>query len=146
MLLLDSGCWIAFFAGEAQADAFAAHIEAPESVLVTPVVRFEVHRWALRSVPEPLADRYAGVLARAECVDLDPATALLAAELAVLHQLAACDALIYAAARRRGATLVTVDGDLEGLPDVEYHPTPGRSTDTRKARRAAARSSDRSGE
>ena len=44
--------------------------------------------------------------------------ALEAADLSLAHGLAMADSLVYATARRFGATLVTSDSDFEGLPDT----------------------------
>ncbi len=55
-------------------------------------------------------------------VELSPDLALYAAELSLTHHLAMADAMIYATALSRGATLVTSDEDFEKLPEVIYLP------------------------
>lgn len=110
-----------------------------EDVIVPAIVEFEVHRWALRHTDEDRAAAYAALLRRASCVPTDGPLALEAAVLAVRYHLAACDALIYATATLSGARLVTTDAEFDGLPGVEFHAKPGRSEETRKARRAAER-------
>jgi toxin FitB len=44
--------------------------------------------------------------------------ALEAADVALSQGLAMADAIVFATARRYGATLVTGDADFSGLPDV----------------------------
>lgn len=136
---LDTGAWIAWFADEPLADAIAPYVARVEDIVVPATVEFEVHRWALRHTDEERAAAYAALLRRGRCVPVDGTLALEAAALAVRHGLPACDALIYAAAVLSEATLITVDGDLDGLPGVEFHAQPGRSEDTKKARRAERR-------
>lgn len=72
-------------------------------------------------------------------VPLDAATALLTADLPRDHGLAACDALIYAAATQHRVRLVTTDAALDGLANVDFHPKPGRDPPGSKGLRAAAR-------
>jgi len=57
-------------------------------------------------------------LRRATVAPVDEPLALEAADLSLTHGLAMVDSLVYATARRFGATLVTGDSDFEGLPDA----------------------------
>ena len=57
-------------------------------------------------------------LRRATIAAVDQSLALEAADLSLVHSLAMADSLVYATARRFGATLVTGDADFEGLPDT----------------------------
>ena len=57
-------------------------------------------------------------LRRATIAPVDEPLALEAADLSLAHGLAMADSLVYATARRLGATLVTGDADFEGLPDT----------------------------
>ena len=57
-------------------------------------------------------------LRRATIAPVDEPLALEAADLSLAHGLAMTDSLVYATARRFGATLVTADADFEGLPDT----------------------------
>jgi toxin FitB len=55
-------------------------------------------------------------LRRATIAPVDESLALEAADLSLVHGLAMADSLVYATARRHGATLVTADADFQGLP------------------------------
>ena len=55
-------------------------------------------------------------LRRATIAPVDEPLALEAADISLAHGLAMADSLVYATARRHGATLVTGDSDFEGLP------------------------------
>ena len=49
---------------------------------------------------------------------MDEPLALEAADLSLTHGLAMADSLVYATARRFGATLITGDVDFEGLANT----------------------------
>jgi predicted nucleic acid-binding protein len=57
-------------------------------------------------------------LRRATIAPVDASLALEAADLSLAHGLPMADSLVYATARRHGATLVTADTDFQGLPDA----------------------------
>lgn len=139
-VVLDTSGWLAFFADEPHAEAFAPYVHGPvDEVLVPPIVDYEVYRWALRTLGEEGAATCAGFLAQRRAVVLDAEIARLAAELAHRHQLAACDALILATAEIHDAEVVTSDEDLRHLPRVVFHPKPSRTGNSPKARRAERR-------
>lgn len=55
---------------------------------------------------------------RALIVPVDETIALEAADLSLALGLAMADSIVYATARRHGATVVTSDADFEGLADA----------------------------
>jgi toxin FitB len=57
-------------------------------------------------------------LRRATIAPVDESIAIEAADLSLAHGLAMSDSLVYATARRHGATLVTADADFEGQTDA----------------------------
>jgi predicted nucleic acid-binding protein len=73
-----------------------------------------------RGLPPSNATRSFAIrqLRRATIAPVDEPLALEAADLSVTHSLAMADSLVYATARRFGATLVTGDVDFEGLADT----------------------------
>lgn len=144
-VVLDTCGWLAYFADEPHSDKFAPYIEAEGGVLVPAIVEYEVHRWALREVGEEKANAFAAAMSRHEAIALNAELARRAAELGHLHKLAACDALVYAAAEARGLLLVTADPDLQGLPAVEFHQKPGRDASSTRAQRGAARAKSEPG-
>jgi predicted nucleic acid-binding protein len=72
-----------------------------------------------RQRSEDEADLAAARLKKCELVPLDERLALSAADLSLKHGLAMADAVVYATARHHNATLITMDGDFEGLPGAE---------------------------
>lgn len=69
-----------------------------------------------RDLSEERALEAVSLMRRATIEPVDESLALDAADLALAHGLAMAAALVYATARRHGATLVTGDADFEGLP------------------------------
>lgn len=69
-----------------------------------------------RDLGEERAVEAVSALRRSTIAPVDEPLALDAADLSLAHGLAMADSLVYATARRFGATLVTGDRDFEGLP------------------------------
>jgi toxin FitB len=87
-------------------------------MVVSSVEFYEVYRVIRRDISDERAIDAVSALRRAETAVVDDTLALEAADLALEHNLAMADAMIYATALRAGATLVTKDDDFEGLPGV----------------------------
>lgn len=79
---------------------------------------YEVYKVLRRDVSEERAVEAVSALRRATIAPVDEPLALDAADLSLSHGLAMADSLVYATARRFGATLVTGDADFEGLPET----------------------------
>ena len=116
--VVDSSGWLEYFAGSARARLFAPAIEAPDRLLVPVLVLYEVVKKVRRERGDPAALEAAAVLRSGKILDIDIATALDAAQL----DLPLADSLIYATARRAGATLWTQDEDFASLRGVKYFP------------------------
>ena len=87
-------------------------------MLVSAIEIFEVYKVIRRGISEERALEAVSALRRATIAPVDEPLALEAADLSLAHDLAMADSLVYATARRYGATLVTGDADFEGLPDT----------------------------
>jgi predicted nucleic acid-binding protein len=77
-----------------------------------------VYKVIRRDIGEERAIEAVSALRRATIGPVDDSLALEAADLSLAHGLAMADALVYATARRFGATVVTGDADFEDLPDT----------------------------
>jgi len=71
-----------------------------------------------RDLSEERAPEATSALRRATIAPVDESLALEAADVSLAHGLAMANSLVYATARRFGATLVTGDTHFEGLPDA----------------------------
>lgn len=75
----------------------------------------EVYKVLRRDLSEERAVEAVSALRRATIVPIDESLALEAADVSLALGLAMADSLVYATARRHGATLVTADADFDGL-------------------------------
>lgn len=114
--LLDSSCWIEFFAGGPKAGAVAGYLKRPKGLIVPSIVVYEVYKKIKLSKGEELASLAAAHLSKAEISPLTESIALLAADLSIDYKLAMADAVILATAQSHEAQVVTLDADFKGLP------------------------------
>ncbi len=114
--VLDSSCWLEFFADTDRADLFAAVIDDTGSLVVPVVTVYEVTKKLAREAGEDVATAALSLMQRGQVVPVDLPLALDAA----LNGLPLADSLIYATARRHGAELWTQDSHFDGLPGVRY--------------------------
>jgi predicted nucleic acid-binding protein len=121
MNVVDSSAWLEYFADGPNAAVFAKPIESTRSLIVPTLSLFEVFKRVSQQRNEDEALRAIAVMEQGKIVDLDRATALEAARLAIEHRIAMADSIMLATAQRHRATLWTQDGDFEGLPGTEYH-------------------------
>jgi predicted nucleic acid-binding protein len=115
-VVLDSSCWLDYFADTAQADLFAPAIEAVESLVVPVLTVYEVVKKLAREAGDETAAAALGLMQRGRVVAIDLNLALAAA----VNGLPLADSLIYATARQHGAELWTQDRHFEGLPGVKF--------------------------
>lgn len=114
--VLDSSCWMEYFADSDRADLFAPRVEQVETLIVPVVTVYEVVKKLAREAGDETATVALSLLQRGRVVEVDLALALDAAALG----LPLADSLIYATARRYGAELWTQDAHFDGLPGVRY--------------------------
>ena len=123
MNLVDSCGWLEYFKGGSQAEAFESYLQEPD-LLVPTVVLYGVYKVLRRDLSERGANLAATRLKTYQVVPLDDHLALEAADISLEHELPMADAIIYATAQAHGATLVTSDEHLDGLPGVVYLAKP----------------------
>lgn len=122
MVLVDTSAWIEWLIGSATGDRLAEHLPDQADWLVPTIVQLELAKWLTREVGEDKADQVIAFTQVCQVIPLDTETALEAAEACRTHKLATADAIVFATARARGATLLTCDGHFEGLPGVTLVP------------------------
>lgn len=122
MILVDSSGWLEYLADGPCADRYGEALADRSAVLTPTVVLYEVYKWVRRHRSEEAALRVAAQVCKTRLCDLDPTTALTAADLALDHGLAMADAIVYASGRLNDAEVLTSDADFQGLPGVRYLP------------------------
>ena len=116
--VVDSSAWLEYFADSDRASLFASAIEDEANLVVPVITLYEVFKKVLRDRGESEALQVASVMQNGRMVDLDGSLALEAAR----YTLPWADSLIYAAARRHGATLWMQDEHFNDLPHVRFFP------------------------
>lgn len=119
-VVLDSSCWMEFFADTDRADLFAALIESVESLVVPVITVHEVVKKLAREAGDEAATGALSLMQRGRVVEIDLRLALDAA----LNGLPMADSLIYATARQHGAMLWSQNAHFDGLPSVKYFHKP----------------------
>jgi len=119
-IVLDSSCWIEYFADTDRADLFASAIESPELLIVPVLTVYEVIRKLSRDAGDEVATAALSLMQRGRLVPIDLNVALEA----TANGLPMADSLIYAATLHHNALLWTQDAHFEGLPSVNYFRKP----------------------
>ncbi len=117
-IVLDSSCWLEYFAETPYAARFDAVIANPQTLIVPVVTIYEVVKKTARERGQELASMALSLMQQGQIVDLDLHLALAA----TTYNLPLADSLIYATAQAHDATLWTQDQHFEGLPGVKYFP------------------------
>ncbi|WP_149590022.1 type II toxin-antitoxin system VapC family toxin [Tabrizicola flagellatus] len=122
MVLVDTSAWIEWLIGSATGDRLAEQLPDQADWLVPTMVQLELAKWLTREAGEDKADQVIAFTQVCQVIPLDTDIALEAAEACRTQKLATADAIVFATARARGATLLTCDGHFEGLPGVTLLP------------------------
>ncbi len=118
MILVDTSAWIEWLIGSPTGDAVGEYLPDQADWLVPTMVQLELAKWLAREVGEDKADQVIAFTQVCQVIPLDTEIALAAAEACREHKLATADAIVFATARARGASLLTCDAHFEGLPGV----------------------------
>jgi predicted nucleic acid-binding protein len=122
MVLVDTSAWIEWLIGSPTGERLSERLPQEADWLVPTMVQLELAKWTTREVGEDKADQVIAFTQVCQVVPLDTEIALAAADACRTHKLATADAIIFATARARGATLLTCDAHFEGLPGVDFMP------------------------
>jgi predicted nucleic acid-binding protein len=124
LIVLDSSAWLELISNGNP--AFVGAVKDDPEVLVPTVCLYEVSKRLLRDrSSDEVAELMFPILEDAVIEPLDADLAARAAGLSLTTGLAMADAIIYATAVRRFATLWTQDPHFEGLSGVQYVPRIG---------------------
>lgn len=122
MVLVDTSAWIEWLIGSPTGEQLSERLPQQSDWLVPTMVQLELAKWLTLEVGEDKADQVIAFTQVCQVVPLDTEIALAAADACLTHKLATADAIIFATARARGATLLTCDAHFEGLPGVDFVP------------------------
>ncbi len=120
MNVVDSSGWLAYFAGDANANQFAPIIKATDILIVPTICLYEVFKRILTQRGEEAALQAVGIMSLGISTDLTQEISINAARISSTRKLAMADSIILATARANKATLWTQDVDFEGIEGVRY--------------------------
>lgn len=116
LVVLDSSCWLEYFAASPYAARFDAVIAQPQHLVVPIITIYEVVKKMSRERGEEVASVALTLMQQGRIVDMDVNLTLKA----TTYTLPLADSLIYATAQAHQATLWTQDAHFDGLPGVRY--------------------------
>ena len=108
-MVLDSSCWLEYFADTDRADLFASAIEHTEQLVVPVLTVYEVVKKLVRESGDGVASAALSLMQRGRIVPIDLPLAMLGA----VDGLPLADSLIYATAQSHAAQLWTQDSHFE---------------------------------
>ena len=119
LVLIDSSGWLEYLTDDTKAALFIPYFVAGKhSLIVSPVVIYEVRKILLLRQSPRVADDFASEVDRHHLIPIDSRIAMEAASLSVKHKLHFADALIYATATIMHAELITSDAHFNNLHGV----------------------------
>jgi len=118
-VVVDSSGWLEVFTDGTSAGVFLQLMEDEDRLVVPSITIFEVFKWIVREYSEADAIQASAVMQRGLVVQLDPMTAIAAAQLSHTLRLPMADSVILSTARQHQARLYSMDADFQGLSDVE---------------------------
>ena len=119
-VVLDSSCWLEFFADTPRGDLYAEWIDRVDELVVPIITVYEIVKKLAREVGDDTAAMALSLMQRGQVVMIDLDIALLAAT----YPLPMADSLIYATAQSHNAVLWTQDAHFAGLTGVNYLAKP----------------------
>jgi toxin FitB len=120
MNIVDSSCWLEFFAGSKVGEKVSEIIEDTENLIVPSITLYEVFKKLLIELDEDNGLLAVAHMKQGTVIDLDSDLAVYAAKIGKDYQLAMADSIIYAVAKKYNATLWTQDKHFKLLPNVKY--------------------------
>jgi len=120
MNIVDSSCWLEFFAGSKVGEKVALIIEDTDNLIVPSITLYEVFKKLLIELDEDNGLLAVAHMKQGKVVDLDSDLSVYAAKIGKDYQLAMADSIIYAVSKKYNAILWTQDKHFKLLPNVKY--------------------------
>jgi len=120
MNIVDSSCWLEYFAGTPVGDIVTPIIEDTENLLVPSITIYEVFKKLLLEVGEDKALFAIAHMKQGTVIGLDTDGAIFAAKTSKENKLPMADSIIYAVVQKYDAVLWTQDKHFHHLASVHY--------------------------
>jgi toxin FitB len=120
MNIIDSSCWLEYFAGTEVGEKVAPILKNIEEVVVPSITIYEVFKKLLHELDEDRALFAIAHMKQGKVIDLDADLAVYSAQMGKELKLAMADSIIYAITKKFNATLWTQDKHFKSLDLVKY--------------------------
>ena len=120
MNIVDSSCWLEYFAGSRVGDEVSSVIEDTDHLLVPSIIVYEVFKKLILELDEDKAIYAIAHMKQGRIVNLDTDLAIYAAKIGKDNKLAMADSIIYAITKKYNALLWTQDKHFKDLKSVKY--------------------------
>jgi predicted nucleic acid-binding protein len=120
MNIVDSSCWLEYFAGSRVGEEVSSVIEDTDHLLVPSIIVYEVFKKLILELDEDKAIYAVAHMKQGHIVNLDTDLAIYAAKIGKDNKLAMADSIIYAITKKYNALLWTQDKHFKDLKSVKY--------------------------
>jgi Predicted nucleic acid-binding protein, contains PIN domain len=120
MNVVDSSCWLEFFAGSEVGEKVSPVIEDLDNLIVPSITLYEVFKKLLIEIDEDRSLFAIAHMKQGKVINLDSDLAIYAAQIGKEYKLAMADSIIYAVSKKYSAILWTQDKHFEKLELVKY--------------------------
>jgi len=118
--VVDSSCWLEYFAGTKVGEVVASAVEDIHNLIVPSITLYEVFKKMLVETTEGDALVAVAHMKQGRVVELDSDLAIFSAKTGKDFHLALADSIIYATTLKFDCTLWTQDGHFKELRSVRY--------------------------
>ena len=120
MNIIDSSCWLEYFAGTDVGDKVALCIENTKELIVPSITIYEVFKKLIIELDEDRALFAIAHMKQGKVVELDSDLAIYSAQIGKHYKLAMADSIIYATSLKYNALLWTQDKHFKELKNTRY--------------------------
>ncbi len=121
MNIIDSSCWLEYFAGTKIGEEIASIVENTNALIVPVITLYEVFKKLLAEVGEDKAIMAIAHMKLGKVIELDADLSIFAAKIGKENKLAFADSIIYATSIKYDCTLWTRDKHFKDLLNVKYY-------------------------
>jgi predicted nucleic acid-binding protein len=121
MNVVDSSCWLEYFAGTEVGEKVAPVIEDIENLVIPAIVIYEVFKKLLIETNEDKALFAIAHMKQGKVIDVDANLSIYAAKIGKENHLALADSIIYATTLITDSILYTQDKHFQDLKEVKYY-------------------------
>jgi toxin FitB len=120
MNVVDSSCWLEFFAGSDVGEKVSPIIEDIDNLIVPSITIYEIFKKLIIELDEDRGLFAIAHMKQGKVIDLDSDLAIYSAQIGNEKKLAMADSIIYAVVQKYSAVLWTQDKHFKSLESVKY--------------------------